>query len=66
MVKDIKEKKKVRGKWLQDSERVCENFLENMTCWKRKRFMTGLDGDNLIAISETVENEQEKSLWEIH
>lgn len=28
----------------------------------RKRFMTDLDGDHLISVSETVKNEQDKSL----
>lgn len=28
----------------------------------RKRFMTDLDGDHLISVSETVKNEQDESL----
>ena len=63
MVKYIWQKRKVIVKWPWDPERVRENFLENMMCWKNGRFMTGLDGDRLISISETVANKQDKSLW---
>lgn len=29
------QKKKVVAKWLQDSKRVNENFIEKMMCWKK-------------------------------
>lgn len=36
MVKDITHtKNKLVAKWLQDSKRVSENFLEKIMCWKK-------------------------------